>query len=176
MFSFLIIFLVVNISAFSSILTKVATTDLSAANYFFWRYLLAFLVMGFRFLLSKASFDYQSCKSGLTLGLVSIPSLFCWYRGLSLISASLSSFIVSLSVLVVFIDRHRKLDLWPKWHHIVAILTAFLGLSLLINEVQVNFLGLCYSFLSALLGGIYLIWVGEIKKEHNITLINFRGA
>ena len=162
---FLVILLVVNVSAFSSILTKIAATDLSAAHYFLWRYLIAFLVMAFRFLFSKASLDYKSCKSGLMLGLVSVPLLFCWYQGLSLISASLSSFITSLSVIVVFIDRHRKLNLLPQWHHVIAVLTAFLGLSLLINEVHANFLGLCYSFFSALLGGVYFIWVGEIKKE-----------
>ena len=168
---FLMLSLVV-ISALTSVLTKLSAETINATTFLFWRYLIALFAMIGYALIRQIKIDRGSLWFGLKLSLVIFPGLWLNYQALTLINASLLSFITGLSILVVFALQLYQARKAPLWKDILIIGLSLTSLGLVtLQSVSGEKWGIYYGLLATISYGLYFVLIGKRKGE-NLAVIH----
>lgn len=144
-----------------------ALKDFNTSSLLFWRFLIAFLISEvLLFLFQRESYrsSHSDLKFSFLAGLALALSILTQTYGLNFTSATNSSFITSLYVVLLpFISWfffRKKIH----WYHFVLGITAFGGMMLLLNIAQNGLLqlgrGELFTFFCAVASTFHIIFVG----------------
>lgn len=153
-------------------LARWALTDLSTSALMFWRFILAFFLAEVLFFIFNKKAFFKSNKdillarnAGIFMGL----SLVLQTHGLQFTSATNSSFITSLYVVIIpFISLFFYKQKIEK-HHFIFAITAFLGMGFLLNIHQTGSFNLNQGDLltlgCAVTSTFHIIYVGQSSSK-----------
>lgn len=153
---------------------KISLTEITAANFVFLRYCMATISL-IPFLVSsnyRSKINLISIKYGFILGLLQYLVLLLQMIGLETLTASLSGFLIGLSVVfIVFIQtifQKKKI----RFTTIVAICGCLSGLYLLSGDFgQVSHIGLFFAISAAFVSSIYFFALDHYSKFVNPVIL-----
>lgn len=151
----------------SFILTKNVLGELETFNFLAVRFFIAFLLSWILFFKEMIKTDRKTFKNALVLGLIMFGAFTFQTMGLNFTTASKSAFITGINVVMVPIISSVFLKEKPELKTIIAVIGAFLGLSMLTMDggiTSIN-IGDIYTFISAILFAMSIIMVGKYTKE-----------
>lgn len=151
----------------SFILTKNVLGELETFNFLAVRFFIAFLLSWILFFKEMIKTDRKTFKNSLVLGLIMFGAFTFQTMGLNFTTASKSAFITGINVVMVPIISSVFLKEKPELKTIIAVIGAFLGLSMLTMDggiTSIN-IGDIYTFISAILFAMSIIMVGKYTKE-----------
>lgn len=150
---------------------KWALIDFSPSTLVFWRFLLALILAeGLYFLLDRENYkkSHSDLKLGLFAGVSLGGALIFQTMGLTSTTATNSSFITSLYVVMIPLANAFFFKTQVKWHHFVLSAFAFLGMGLLLDLPTVGFNfnpGDLLTLLAAVTSTFHIIAVGLAAKK-----------
>lgn len=150
---------------------KWALVDFSPSVLIFWRFLLA-IVLGevILFFVNREEFkkSHSDFKIGIFAGISLGASLIFQTFGLTTTTATNSSFITSLYVVMIPIANAFFFRTAVRWYHFVFSAIAFLGMGVLLDLPSVGFkfnTGDILTFIAAITSTFHIIAVGLATKK-----------
>ena len=153
---------------------KISLTEITSANFVFLRYCIATIsLIPFFFLLKyRKQINLKAIEYGFIIGLLQYLVLLLQMIGLETLTASLSGFLIGLSV--VFIVIIQTIFQKKKLHvtTVLAICGCLFGLYLLSgNFGQVSHIGLFFAIFSAFIASIYYFALDHFSKFVNPVIL-----
>lgn len=147
--------------------TRWALNDFTTSNLLFWRFAIAFIVSEiilFIFARKQYQASHSDLKFSFLAGLALALSLVTQTYGLNYTTATKSSFITSLYVVLLPFVSWFFFKKKIHWHHFVLGITAFMGMALLLNILDIKVFqlgrGEFFTFLCAVASTFHIIFVG----------------
>ncbi len=157
----------------SFILTKNSLKELPTYNFLAIRFFIAFAISSFIFVKKMIKINKQTIFYSIILGIMLYAAYAFQTVGLNYTSASKSAFITGLNVILVPVFLTIMMKKFPNKKILLSSILALIGLGLLtLNDdiTRIN-IGDIYTFLSAIVLALHIIYVGKYTvKVESISL------
>jgi drug/metabolite transporter (DMT)-like permease len=156
-------------------LVQNAIADMPVFIFLFWRFFLSFLLM-FILFYKKISFDKESLKAALLLGIFNFLVFSFQTFGLLYAPSSVVAFITGLYVILTPIVAFFIFKKRISPYAIIGVILAFLGIYLLTGANIGSFgKGELYTFIATVFVALHINYTDIFSKKYNLyTLVTFQ--
>jgi len=156
-------------------LVQNAIADMPVFIFLFWRFFLSFLLM-FILFYKKISFDKESLKAALLLGIFNFLVFSFQTFGLLYAPSSVVAFITGLYVILTPIVAFFIFKKRISPYAIIGVILAFLGIYLLTGANIGSFgKGALYTFIATVFVALHINYTDIFSKKYNLyTLVTFQ--